>query len=63
MGIEKNIIVTGAYGFIGSCLVSYFNQQGFTNLILVDDFAFDEKKEKPDDLKDFLLFLHGQIFR
>jgi len=46
MGIEKNIIVTGAYGFIGSCLVSYLNQQGFTNLILVDDFAFDEKKEK-----------------
>ena len=54
MGIEKNIIVTGAYGFIGSCLVSYLNQQGFTNLILVDDFAFDEKKEKNLKNKKYL---------
>jgi len=54
MGIEKNIIVTGAYGFIGSCLVSYLNQQGFTNLILVDDFAFDEKKEKNLTNKKYL---------
>lgn len=54
MGIEKNIIVTGAYGFIGSCLVSYLNQQGFTNLILVDDFAFDEKKEKNLNNKKYL---------
>ena len=54
MGIEKNIIVTGAYGFIGSCLVSYLNQQGFTNLILVDDFAFDEKKVKNLTNKKYL---------
>lgn len=54
MGIEKNIIVTGAYGFIGSCLVSYLNQKGFTNLILVDDFAFDEKKEKNLTNKKYL---------
>lgn len=46
MNVDKNIIVTGAYGFIGSCLVSYLNQQGYTNLILVDDFAMDEAKEK-----------------
>ncbi len=37
------ILVTGAYGFIGSCLVSYLNQKGFENLILVDEFN-DEKK-------------------
>lgn len=46
MSINKNskIIVTGAYGFIGSCMVSYLNQQGFENLILVDEFDDDEKE-------------------
>ncbi|MBR9832925.1 ADP-glyceromanno-heptose 6-epimerase [bacterium] len=33
------IVVTGAAGFIGSCLVSKLNQDGKTNLILVDDFT------------------------
>lgn len=33
------IVVTGAAGFIGSCLVSRLNQAGFNNLVLVDDFS------------------------
>ena len=33
------IVVTGAAGFIGSCLVSYLNAQGYENLVLVDDFS------------------------
>lgn len=37
------IIVTGAAGFIGSCMVAYLNEMGFQNLILVDDFAKDYK--------------------
>lgn len=37
------IIITGAAGFIGSCLVSKLNQEGFTDLILVDDFSDAEK--------------------
>ena len=41
---NKTIIVTGAYGFIGSCMVSYLNQLGFYNLILVDEFDDDEKE-------------------
>jgi ADP-L-glycero-D-manno-heptose 6-epimerase len=44
MNTNSSIIVTGAYGFIGSCLVSYLNQQGFENLILVDEFDDDEKE-------------------
>jgi ADP-L-glycero-D-manno-heptose 6-epimerase len=32
------IIVTGAEGFIGSCLVSLLNENQFNDLILVDDF-------------------------
>ena len=37
------IIVTGAAGFIGSCLVKYLNTKGFENLILVDDFSREDK--------------------
>jgi ADP-L-glycero-D-manno-heptose 6-epimerase len=37
------IVVTGAAGFIGSCLVGYLNQQGYDNLILVDEFDRDDK--------------------
>ncbi len=37
------IVVTGAAGFIGSCLVRYLNDQGFDNLILVDDIKKTEK--------------------
>lgn len=33
------IIVTGAAGFIGSCMVAKLNSMGFTELVLVDDFS------------------------
>jgi ADP-L-glycero-D-manno-heptose 6-epimerase len=38
------IVVTGAAGFIGSCMVGYLNEQGFENLILVDEFDEYEKE-------------------
>ena len=37
------IVVTGALGFIGSCLISYLNQKGIENIIAVDDFSKTEK--------------------
>src|SRR5687767_6173039 len=37
------IAVTGAAGFIGSCLVGSLNSGGFSNLLLVDDFDNEEK--------------------
>lgn len=43
-GFGEAIVVTGAAGFIGSCMVSYLNQQGFENLILVDEFNDPEKE-------------------
>jgi len=45
------IIITGAAGFIGSCLVSKLNQEGFTDLILVDDFSFPEKMKNLEGKK------------
>ncbi len=39
------IVVTGAAGFIGSCLVSFLNQKGIEDLILVDDFSIEKKKD------------------
>ena len=45
------IIVTGAAGFIGSCLVSKLNQEGFVDLILVDDFSDAEKMKNLENKK------------
>ena len=39
------IVVTGAAGFIGSCLVSHLNKAGYTNIVAVDDFSKNEKDE------------------
>ena len=43
MDKSSNIVITGAAGFIGSCLVSFLNEAGYENLILVDDFSRHEK--------------------
>jgi ADP-L-glycero-D-manno-heptose 6-epimerase len=44
MDKNSSIIVTGAAGFIGSCLVGYLNTAGYNNIIIVDDFSRQEKK-------------------
>jgi ADP-L-glycero-D-manno-heptose 6-epimerase len=43
MNTTAKIIVTGAAGFIGSCLVSFLNEQGYDNLILVDEFDREDR--------------------
>ncbi len=42
------IIVTGAAGFISSCLVSELNKKGHQNIVVVDDFS---KREKAQNLE------------
>jgi ADP-L-glycero-D-manno-heptose 6-epimerase len=39
------IVVTGAAGFIGSCLVGKLNAEGFNDVVIVDDFSNDEKNK------------------
>jgi ADP-L-glycero-D-manno-heptose 6-epimerase len=40
---DSSIVVTGAAGFIGSCLTGFLNRHGYNNLILVDDFSRPDK--------------------
>ena len=39
------IIVTGAAGFIGSCLIARLNELNFNYIVAVDDFSFPEKNK------------------
>jgi ADP-L-glycero-D-manno-heptose 6-epimerase len=32
-------------GFIGSCMVGYLNQQGYKNIIIIDDFSEADKRQ------------------
>lgn len=45
------IVVTGAAGFIGSCLVKQLNEEGFNDVVVVDDFSNAEKNKNLDGKK------------
>lgn len=59
------IVVTGAAGFIGSCIVAELNRRGYKDLILVDHFGNEEKRANIEnkayttyyDKKDFLALI------
>jgi ADP-L-glycero-D-manno-heptose 6-epimerase len=63
------IVVTGAAGFIGSCLVNKLNNKGFDKLILVDDFSKSQKDRNLQnkayllkiDRMDFFLWLRDNF--
>jgi ADP-L-glycero-D-manno-heptose 6-epimerase len=40
----SKIVVTGAAGFIGSCLAGKLNNKGYKDIVLVDDFTHPEKE-------------------
>lgn len=42
------MVITGAAGFIGSCLASQLNKIGFNHLVLVDDFNHEQKNKNLD---------------
>jgi ADP-L-glycero-D-manno-heptose 6-epimerase len=45
------IVITGAYGFIGSCLLSKLNKEGKEDIVIVDDFSKDYKIKNLDSKK------------
>ncbi len=55
------IIVTGADGFIGSCLVGKLNQEGYNDIVVVDDFS-NENKNKNLQNKIFSQKIHRDKF-
>src|SRR5882757_9588158 len=67
--MDKNasIVVTGAAGFIGSCLAGFLNEKGYANLILVDDFTRLDKIPNLEgkqytakvEREDFFTWLHA----
>lgn len=47
------IIITGAAGFIGSCLVGRLNKEGYKDIVVVDDFSRGDKNKN----------LEGKIYK
>lgn len=58
---QPTLVVTGTAGFIGSVFVQYLNEQGFNQLVLVDDFGV-ETKRKNWEQKQFLKVIERQSF-
>ena len=63
------ILVTGAAGFIGSCMVGYLNRKGYHNIIIVDEFParpaggdHDNKKPNYEDKKIIARVDRNELF-
>lgn len=54
-------IVTGAAGFIGSCVVGGLNRRGLTDLILVDDFSREDKRPNYEN-KSYRELVDREVF-
>ena len=56
------ILVTGAAGFIGSCMVGYLNRKGYHNIIIVDEFDEENKKHNYEDKKIIARIERNELF-
>lgn len=57
------IIVTGAAGFIGSCMVQFLNDNGYDNLLLVDAFEHEQKKQNWQNKKFVASVERSKLFQ
>jgi len=59
--MQKYIVVTGAAGFIGSCMVSKLNNKGIKDIVIVDDF---QKGYKLDNIngKAYAKHIQREVF-
>lgn len=55
------IVVTGAAGFISSVFVQYLNEQGLNQLLLVDDFGVEAKRNNWET-KNYIKVIERQAF-
>jgi ADP-L-glycero-D-manno-heptose 6-epimerase len=62
--VDRNsvILVTGAAGFIGSCMVGYLNRKGYINIIIVDEFDDENKKHNYEDKKIIARIERNDLF-
>jgi ADP-L-glycero-D-manno-heptose 6-epimerase len=58
---QPTIVVTGSAGFIASVCVQYFNEQGWNQLLLVDDFGVEAKRNNWEQ-KKFIKVIERQSF-
>lgn len=56
------IVVTGAAGFIGSCMVGYLLKNQFTNVVAVDDFSVESKTLNHIDKEGILRIDRREVF-
>lgn len=56
------IVVTGAAGFIGSCLIARLNEDNFNHIIAVDDFSHHEKDKNLEGKKILARVERDQFF-
>jgi len=56
------ILLTGAAGFIGSCLAGELNSRGIRDLVLVDDFSREEKRPNTTQKKAALFVDRRELF-
>jgi ADP-L-glycero-D-manno-heptose 6-epimerase len=62
--VDRNsvILVTGAAGFIGSCMVGYLNRKGYHNIIIVDEFNDENKKSNYENKKIIARVDRNELF-
>ena len=48
MNKQAQIILTGAAGFIGSCMLQWLNEHGYENIIIADDFGASSSLKNND---------------